>query len=94
MRDEPSEGVDLRTASTEEITAAMQKGVQAALRDHKQSGRAVVVWDWENDRVATVAPDQIEVTDETAPQTSGPVDIEPIAHPTTFDPPAPAPHHP
>lgn len=94
MRDEPTEGVDLRTATTEQITEAMQRGVRAALRDHKLAGRSVVVWDWENERVVAVPPDEIEVPGEAAPQPTGHVDIEPVAHPTTIDPPALAPHHP
>lgn len=60
MKIETTEGIDLRTASTAEITEAMARGVQAALSDHKRAGRSIVVWDWENGRVAHVPPDQID----------------------------------
>ncbi len=92
MRDEPK-GSDLRTASTEEMSDAMQEGVRSALQDHKRAGRSVVVWDWENQRVSTVPPDQIEIPAEASPQPSGPAEIESIAPPRS-DPPAPAPQHP
>ncbi len=53
-----------RDATGEEIRRAMEHAVFAALREHKRIGNPVAVWDWENDRVAIVPPEQIELPAE------------------------------
>ncbi len=55
-----------RDASHEEIRQAMGHAIRAALRDHKRAGNPVAVWDWENERVVIVPPEEIVVPDEGA----------------------------
>jgi hypothetical protein len=61
---EPEKPLDLRTATGEEITKVFARGVRAALREHKQAGRSVVIWDREKDRIVILRADQINVPDE------------------------------
>ncbi len=57
---------DLRTATPEEMRLRMNLGVADALRDHKEAGNSIVVWDREHDRVVLVPPEQIVVPTENA----------------------------
>jgi hypothetical protein len=61
-----AEDIDLGTATTEEITEAMGRGVRAALLGHKLAGRSVVVWDREKDQTIILPPDQIIVPEDIA----------------------------
>jgi hypothetical protein len=54
------------SATDEEVAEAMEKAIYEALRHHKRSGVPVAVWDWENDRVVIVPPEEIIVPDETS----------------------------
>lgn len=54
-----SAGLDLHTATTEEIEAAMRKGVRAALRRHKEAGVPAIVWDWKTQEIVSVPPEEI-----------------------------------
>ena len=68
MSGENRNELDLWTASAEEISEVMKRGVAAALREHKRAGRSIVVW--EDGNIVTVPADQIVVPDES------PSDIE------------------
>ncbi len=48
-------------ATGAEIRDALEVAVQEALREHKRSGRSVVVWDRETDQTVILGPDQIDV---------------------------------
>jgi hypothetical protein len=54
-------GLDLRTASGQEVNEAMAHGVFDALKRHKEAGRSVVVW--EDGRIVHVPPDEIVIPD-------------------------------
>lgn len=51
--------LDLRTASEEEVEAAMQKGVRAALRRHKEAGVPAVVYNHETGETVLLPPEEI-----------------------------------
>lgn len=53
-------------ATGEEIRDALEEAVHKTLVEHKRAGRPVVVWDRVNDRVVTLTPEQIDVSDEPA----------------------------
>ena len=53
-----------RDATTEEIRDSMNLGVMRALREHKRLGNPIVVWDYENERIVTIPPEEIVVPDE------------------------------
>ena len=58
--------LDLRTATGEEIAAAMRPGSRAALLAHKAAGLPVAVWDYATAKTVWVAPEDIPgFTDET-----------------------------
>jgi len=61
-------------ANGEEIRRAMGHAISAALGEHKRAGNSVAVWDWKNERVEIVPPEEIVVPDEAAasePVTAG-----------------------
>ena len=64
MPDQVRDGLDLRTASVEQINTLMRQGAIQALREHKRAGHSVIVWDRENDRIVTVPPEEIEIPEE------------------------------
>ncbi len=65
-------GLDLQTATREEIEAAMKKGVRATLRNHKQAGMPAIVFDYETNEIITLPPDQIpDFPDDDEPFTNG-----------------------
>lgn len=57
-----SQGLDLRTATGQEINDAMCKGVRAALRRHKAAGVPIVVW--KNGQIVHIPAEEIEAPDE------------------------------
>ena len=67
-------GVDFRTATQEEILAAMNRGVRVALRHHKEAGVPAVVWDDETSKIVAVPPDQIPDFPEEDEGPEGPPD--------------------
>ena len=50
---------DLRTATAEEMSAAIWRGVKGALRRHKRAGVPAITWDHEANRIVEVAPEDI-----------------------------------
>jgi hypothetical protein len=66
MNDENG-GLDLRTATSEQIGAAIRRGIIAALRRHKQAGVPAVVWNRENNRIVRVPPEEIPDFPEPSP---------------------------
>ncbi len=55
-------GLNLRTASGQEINKAINRGVYAAFRRHKEAGVPIVVW--KNGRIVHIPPEEIVVPDE------------------------------
>ncbi len=53
-----------RDATDEEIAEVMGYAIEDALRAHKRAGVPIAVWDWENNRVVIVPPEEIVVPDE------------------------------
>ncbi len=52
-------GLDLKTATPDAVEAAFRIGVKAALRAHKIAGVPAIVWDRINDRIVSLAPEDI-----------------------------------
>lgn len=50
-------------ATGEQIRDVLQQAVNLALREHKQAGHSIVVWDRVEDRIVTLPADQIEIPD-------------------------------
>lgn len=50
-------------ATGDQVRGALQRAVNLALREHKQAGNSIVVWDREEDRTVVVPPDQIVIED-------------------------------
>lgn len=67
-----SPGLDLRTATPEEVGAAFRLGVIAALRLHKKAGVPAIVWDRKNDRIIAVPPEEIPDFPETTAEAQNP----------------------
>jgi hypothetical protein len=59
MNDEKSSPIDVRTASSQEVAAAITRGVRKALAHHKRIGNSVVVWDHETETTRLVPPEEI-----------------------------------
>lgn len=51
-------------ATGEEIADAMGFAFRQAAREHKRAGNPLPTWDWENNRVVMVPPEEIQVPDE------------------------------
>jgi len=60
----PEKIFDIGTASLEEISQAMARGVHAAVREHKLAGRSIVVW--RGGKIVHIPADEIVLFDEEA----------------------------
>ena len=67
MSDPASQPLDLRTASTAELLAAMSRGVRHSLARHKRIGNPIVVWDRATGKSMIVPPEQIPDDPAVAP---------------------------
>jgi hypothetical protein len=59
-------------ATGREIRNAMEVAVRKALLEHKKSGRSVVVWDRENDRIVELEPEQLDISEGPSEPASNP----------------------
>lgn len=62
MAERNGKGLDLCTASGDEINEAMKQGVYDALRRHKAAGVPIVVW--ENGQIVHIPAEEIRIPDE------------------------------
>jgi len=53
-----------REATDEQIADEMGHAISDALREHKRIGNPVAVWDWEQNRVVVIPPEEIIVPDD------------------------------
>jgi hypothetical protein len=79
MSDADAFPIDVRTASSEEVAAAITRGVRRALAHHKRIGNTVVEWDRETQSIRLVPPEQIPDFPDNEPgaQTSGQISPAP-----------------
>jgi hypothetical protein len=69
MSHEGQTHLDLRTATGEEINAAIGDGVMDALRRHKEAGRTVIAW--VDGKIAEIPADLIRVPPESTIEPNG-----------------------
>lgn len=53
-------------ADDDEVAEAMGHAISDALREHRRAGVSIAVWDWDQDRVVIVPPEEIVVPDDVA----------------------------
>ncbi|MFO0957919.1 MAG: hypothetical protein U0800_10735 [Isosphaeraceae bacterium] len=65
MANDPTEILDLRTASGAAVNRAMARGVRAELIRNKLAGNTVVVW--QDGKIVHIPPDALEIFPEPEP---------------------------
>lgn len=58
---------NIENVTSDDIRQAMEAAIYDALRDHKRAGNPIAVWDWENECVKIIPPEEIVIPEDDSP---------------------------